>query len=329
MKKIILSIIILLIIVVVIFQKAQKLPFLSFQQRRRIMMTTYVTVHAYGENSVVSIAINRAFERMQEVADKFNAHNPDSPLYAFNQQGAPINDNEILKVIKIALDVAKKSDGAFDITVYPLVKLWGFYGENLKQVPDEEEILKTRNRIGYQHLILTATELKADQKNIFIDLGAIAKGYVISQGIETLKKSGIKSAIIQAGGDTYALGLKENKPWKIGIAHPRNTGILGYLKITDQAIMGSGDYERFFVKNDKRYHHIIDPKTGYPAKEASGVTVIYFDPVYADAWATALSVLGAKGFKIIEKIPGMEAVMVTNNGEILYTPGLKGTLGKN
>ncbi len=329
MKKIILSAIITTIIVVVLLRKIQVEPFFVLERQQRIMMTTYVTVYAHGTKPAVSVAIDHAFQRMQEVAEKFNAHNPKSPVYAFNQNGTPIKDEEILKVVKKALDIAKESSGAFDITVYPLVKLWGFYGENLFQVPTQEEISKAMKKVGYQHLIFTDTELKADKNNIFIDLGGIAKGYVIIQGIEVLKTSGIKSAIIQAGGDTYCLGYKDKKPWRIGIAHPRNNGLLGYIRVADQAIMGSGDYERFFVNQGRRYHHIIDPRTGYPAKETSGVTVIYSDPVAADAWATALSVLGTKGLKIIEKTPGMEVVMVTNTGEILYTPGLKGCLSKN
>ncbi len=294
----------------------------TLEQQRRVMMTTYVTIYAYGKKPAVSKAIDRAFQRMQEVTDKFNAHNPDSPLYAFNQNGTPIKDQELLKVIKIALDISKQSGGAFDITVFPLVKLWGFYGEDSEQIPPPDKITEALSRIGYQHLILTNGELKRDNENILIDLGGIAKGYVVGQGIEALKKAGVSSAIIQAGGDVYALGYKKEKPWKIGIRHPRKEGILGYIEVTDQAVMGSGDYERFFIKSSKRYSHIIDPKTGYPAKEAIGVTVIYSDPAIADAWGPALSILGPAGLKIVEKIPGMEAIIVTGSGKLLYTPGL-------
>lgn len=295
----------------------------SLEQQRRVMMTTYVTIYAYGKKPAVSKAIDRAFERMQEVTDKFNAHNPNSPLYAFNQNGTPIKDEEILKVVKTALDVSKQSEGAFDITIYPLVKLWGFYGENSDQIPAPDKINEALSRIGYQHLIFSNGELKRDDKNILIDLGGIAKGYVVGQGIEALKKAGVNSAIIQAGGDVYALGHKNNKSWKIGIRHPRKEGILGYIEVADEAVMGSGDYERFFIKGSKRYSHIINPKTGYPAKEAVGVTVIYSDPAVADAWGPALSILGPAGLKIVEKIPGMEAIIVTDSGKLLYTSGLE------
>ncbi|MDD5465283.1 MAG: FAD:protein FMN transferase [Candidatus Omnitrophica bacterium] len=321
MRKILLSILIIAIITVGAFwimRGSQAAP----EQQRRVMMTTYVTIYAYGSKPAVSKAIDQAFQRMQEVADKFNAHNPDSPLYAFNQNGTPIKDKEILRVIKIAQDISKQSDGAFDITVYPLVKLWGFYGEDSGQIPPADKITEALSRIGYKHLILANGQLKRDNENILIDLGGIAKGYVVGQGIQALKKAGVNSAIIQAGGDIYALGHKKEKPWKIGIRHPRKEGILGYLEVVDQAVMGSGDYERFFIKGSKRYNHIIDPKTGYPAKEAIGVTVIYPDPAVADAWGPALSILGPDGLKIVEKIPGMEAIIVTGSGKLLYTSGL-------
>jgi len=323
MRKIALALILIAIIAGIGIWKAKTDPGIYLEQQRRVLMTTYVTIYAYGKKPVVSYAINSAFQKMTETSAKFNAHDQSSQIYKFNQNGNAIKDKEILKVARIALDVARETGGAYDITVYPLVKLWGFYEENPGRLPLPEEILDAMKNVGYQHLLLTDTELKTDKENIFIDLGSIAKGYVISQGIEALKKSGVNSAIIQAGGDTYVLGYKNKKLWRIGIRHPRKNEILGYLEVNDQAIMSSGDYERFFMKDKKRYHHIIDPRTGYPAKGLSAVTVIYSDPVVADAWATALSVIGPKGFELIERIPGMEAVMVTDSGEILCSPGLK------
>ena len=323
MKK--LLVILVVVIIALAFYRMQT-PRVSGLEQRRVLMDTYVTVYALGKKPEVLKAINQAFERMQEAVVKFDAHNPQSQIYRFNQQGIPIDDQEILKVIAIALKVARESDGAFDITVYPLVKLWGFYGENLSQIPSPSKVAEALNNVGWQHLMLTEQELKSDKKNMHIDLGGIAKGYVIGQGIESLKQAGIKSAIIQGGGDLYALGSGNKKSWKIGIRHPRKNGLLGYLAITDQAVMGSGDYERFFIKAQKRYHHIINPKTGYPAENSSGVTLIYTDPVMADAWATALSVLGPPGLKIIEKIPGMEAVVVDGEGKISATAKLSGQL---
>jgi len=323
MRKTLLLVLIIAIITDAVFWIMQREPEPCLEQQRRVMMTTDVTIYAYGKKPAVSKAIDRAFERMRAVADKFNAHNPNSPLYAFNQNGTAIKDPEILKVIKTALDINQQSQGAFDITVYPLVKLWGFYGQGPDQIPPPDKITEALNHVGYKHLILSNEELKKDDKNVEIDLGGIAKGYVVGQGIAALKKAGVNSAIIQAGGDLYALGLKNKKPWKIGIRHPRKERLLGYVEVVDQAVMSSGDYERFFIRSNKRYSHIIDPQTGYPAKGAIAVTVVFSDPTVADAWGPALSLLGPAGLRIIEKIPGMEAIIVTGTGEILHTSGFR------
>lgn len=314
----------LLIVIItgISFWQAQSIFGPRLEKECRVLMDTYVTVYAYGKKPAVNYAIDRAFQRMKEVSEKFNAHDLKSPIYAFNHSNVPIRDQEILELVRIALEISQRTQGAYDITVFPLVKLWGFYGKNPEILPEQNKIREALSNVGYKHLILTQQELKKDQKNIFIDLASLAKGYVVGRGIEALRESGVNSAIIQAGGDIYALGNKQGKPWGIGIRDPRKEGLLGYVQVADQAVMGSGNYERFFIKEGKRYNHIIDPKTGYPANQASGVTVIHSDPVLADAWATALSVTGPAGLKIMETIPGMEAIMVTGSDEILYTAGL-------
>ena len=142
-----------------------------------------------------------------------------------------------------------------------------------------------------------------------------------------LKTKGVTSALIDAGGDVYALGKKGRDFWKIGIRDPRRDDILGYLEVEDLAVMGSGDYEKFFIEKGKRYHHIFDPNTGYPAEGLTGSTLIHRDPMLADAWNTAIFVLGPKrGLELVEKIPGMETMMVKSSGEIVYSSGLKDAL---
>lgn len=296
---------------------------LHLEEQSRFMMGTYVTIQAAGPGEVVSAAIDLAFERMGEIEIKFNALNPKSPLYAFNHQGAPVRDREVLDLIYVALEVSRDSQGAFDITVGPLIKLWRFSGDS-PHPPEEEEIKEALENIGYEHLVFTKEGLKADKKDVSIGLGGIAKGYAVARAAETLRAEGITSALIDAGGDIYALGRKDREQWKVGIQHPRRRGLLGYLKVSDMAVMGSGDYERFFIKEGRRYHHILDPRTGYPAEDLTSVTVIYPDAAIADAWATAFFVLGPKKtLEMVEKISDMEVVMVTSEEEILYSSGLK------
>jgi thiamine biosynthesis lipoprotein len=296
------------------------------EKQTRFMMDTYVTIYAVGPQKVTSRAVNLALDRMQEIDNKFNILNRESPLYAFNHEGLPIADQEIVKVVQTALQVAKASDGAFDITISPLVDLWGFYGD-APRLPQRQEIKDCLGKTGYQYLVVSNGKVEKRKEEIRIDLGGIAKGYAVTQAVKVLKAEGVSSALLDAGGDVYALGKRGGKFWKVGIRSPRGEDLLGYVEAEDLAVMGSGDYERFFLKDGKRYHHIFDPKTGYPAEGVSGTTLIHPDPLVADAWNTAIFVLGPqKGLEMVEKMPAMEAIMVTTAGETLYSSGLKNAL---
>lgn len=292
------------------------------EKQIRFMMDTYVTVYTIGPRAKTVPAINAALDRMQAVDAKFNSRNPGSPVYAFNVRNVPITDREILDVVKLALQIAKDTDGAFDITVEPLIELWGFYGDS-PRLPEPEEIQNCLKKVGYSNLVLSDNQLQKKKADVRIDLGAIAKGYAIGQAAEVLKDQGVTSALIDAGGDIYALGTKASEMWKVGIRNPRGDKILGYLEVEDLAVMGSGDYERFFERDGKRYHHIFDPRTGYPAAGLSGTTLVHPDPMVADGWNTALFVLGPeKGLDLVERIPGMEVLMVTTAGKVVYSSGL-------
>jgi thiamine biosynthesis lipoprotein len=296
------------------------------EKQTRFMMDTYVTVYAVGPKKATSRAIDLALDRMQELDTKFNSLNPKSPIYAFNHRSEPITDKEIVHVAEMTLEIAEASEGAFDITVSPLLELWGFYGDS-PHPPQDQEIKTCMMRIGYKYLAIKDSRLEKTKEDVSIDLGGIAKGYSVSQAAKILKEEGVGSALIDAGGDVYALGKKGRDPWKVGIRSPQGDDLLGYVEVEDLAVMGSGDYERFFDKDGKRYHHIFNPKTGYPAEGLSGITIVHPAPMLADAWNTALFVLGPeKGLELVEKIPGMETVMVTTSGEILYSSGLKNRL---
>ncbi len=298
----------------------------SLEKQVRYMMDTYVTIYAYGPKYKASLAIDHAFKRMEEIAKKFDAHNETSPVYAFNHNSIAIVDPEILLVARLALDVSKGSSGAFDITIYPLVKLWDFYKEK-KQVPSENEIKEVLNNVGYQYLIIKDGKLSSDKKGIAIDFGGIAKGYAVDQAREVLKKDGLKSAMIDAGGSICAIGTNKGKPWKVGLQHPRKEGIFGFVEVCDTALNTSGDYRRFFKVGGKRYSHILNPKTGYPVDEFSSVTVIYPNSTLSDAWSTAVFVLGKdKGLEAVKGIMGMELIMTGIDGEIFYSKGLEDKL---
>lgn len=302
-------------------------PRAKLTERTRFMMGTYVTIYAGGPEEAAARAIGQALDRMEEVDHKFHILNPQSPIHAFNRGGVPIADEEIIAVVSAALEISGRTDGAFDVTVAPLVELWGFGGES-PALPDDEAIKRCLERVGYDRIVMRDGRLEVAADGTEIDLGAIAKGYAVGEGVEVLRENGIESALIDAGGDIYALGRRGSDPWKVGIRSPRDDDLLGYLEVEDVAVMGSGDYERFFVQDGVRYHHILDPKTGYPAGELAGITVTAPDPMTADAWATALFVLGpVKGLQVVEELPGVETIMVTASGDVLTSSGLKEALG--
>ena len=335
MKKIIFAIIFILVVGGIIWglnNSSQKEP--EVIKRPRFLMDTYCTMKVLVQGEIwtretVDKAINRAFERMEQIDRKFNILNTDSPLYHFNNEGIPITDTEIIGVINIALQISKESDGAFDITVEPLVKLWGFFTDN-PQVPAKQDIEKALKQIGYRHLIVKDGKVTKDLPDLHIDLGGIAKGYGLSEAVKTLKEQGINSALIEAGGQVHAFGYIDGNPWKVGIRNPRGNGFVAGLAAADETdISTSGDYERFFEKDGVRYHHILDPKTGYPAREMMSVSVITADPTLADAWSTALFVMGPeKALKLVEQKTDMEMIVVNAKGEIKYSQRLPDKLMK-
>jgi thiamine biosynthesis lipoprotein len=285
------------------------------------MMGTYVTVFVSGPESVASDAASAALDRMEEVDDKFHTRNPESPVYAFNENDVPIADEEVVGVVRAALELSRKTDGAFDITVAPLVELWGFFGDS-PRLPGPDEVRKKLALVGYERVAIEDGELRKLVDGTRIDLGAIAKGYAVGEGVKVLQGCGINSALIDAGGDIYALGRRDGAPWKVGIRSPRGEDLLGYIEVEDLAVMGSGDYERFFMEDGVRYHHIIDPATGYPARELTGITVACPDPMMADAWATALFVAGPeRGIEIVEAEQDLETIMVKQDGTLVVSSG--------
>ncbi|MDO8489111.1 MAG: FAD:protein FMN transferase, partial [Candidatus Omnitrophota bacterium] len=257
--------------------------------------------------------------RLQEIDVKFNPINPQSPVYAFNKFNKAITDPEIISLVKRSLEISKESGGAFDITVSPLTELWGFYAKSFR-VPKDNEIKECLRNVGYWHLLFKNGELYKDNPVVKIDFGGIGKGYGLAEAARALKDNGVTSALIDLGGDVYALGKKNTKLWRIGIKSPRAEGILGYIEAKDQAVASSGDYERFFIEKSKRYHHIFNPATGYPTEGVIGVTVTHPDPVLAQAWAKIPFVLGAqKGIQELNKIKDMQAVIITDSDQIVYS----------
>lgn len=256
-------------------------------------------------------AINEAFERFKELENKFNYFNPHSELSAVNRkayaQGIEISQ-DMYQIISLALEGSQLSDGAFDITVTPITRLYGF-GTDKQQVPSGKNLNVKLQSVGWKNILLNPEQqtIRLTNKHTLLDLGGIAKGYAIDEAVVILKKHGIKNGLVNAGGDIYALGKNRGKMWRIGVRHPRNTtGNIQVIELSDQACATSGDYEQyFFDNNQKRNSHIFNPSTGRPANlenNIASVTVIAASAGRADMLATACFVLGEeKSQKIPEE----------------------------
>ncbi|HBE89319.1 MAG TPA: FAD:protein FMN transferase [Elusimicrobia bacterium] len=284
----------------------------------RPLMDTFVTVTAYGDRAAARAAADAAFDEMDRVVKVFNAHDPDSELGRLNASAgaAPFGVSpELFGLIELSLRYSELTGGAFDITVGPVLDLWR-EARRTGRIPGTKALAAARARTGWRGVILDPGErtIKFAVPGMKLDLGGAAKGFVVDKGVEELRRRGVKAALIDAGGDLRAYGRPPGRKfWKIGIKHPREKGaLLGLLKLAEPAVATSGDYERYFEKDGKKYHHIIDPVSGGPAPRSVGVTAVAPTCAEADIIATALFVMGPeKGLALLETAGGLDAAVVT------------------
>jgi len=231
-----------------------------------------------------------------------------------------------LPVLELAARMHQASGGLFDPAVGALVETWGFHGDELPAAPPDPAAIAAvlAQRARMSDLEIDGIRMRAHNTGVRLDLGGIAKGYAVDLGITRLRAAGIQNAIVNAGGDLRAIGDKHGAPWVIGIRHPRQPGLLGTLEVRgDESVFTSGDYERYFDYQGKRYHHIIDPRTGYPADGATSVTVVHDNGAEADAAATALFIAGRTGWQATARALGMKLVMLVDpQGVVHMTPAM-------
>jgi len=221
----------------------------------------------------------------------------------------------VLPLITSAQTLSTQSEGLFNPAIGQLVKLWGFHSDSRDELlppPSQTEIDALLTDLpNMNDVVIEGLSMRGTNKNLQLDFGGFAKGYAVDVAIEHLRELGIKNAIINAGGDLRAIGRHDDRAWRIGIRRPRAEGVFASVDIEgDESVFTSGDYERFFESDGKRYHHIIDPRTGYPASQTRSVTVIHRDGATADAAATALFVAGPKDWHRIARSMGIKYVML-------------------
>lgn len=192
--------------------------------------------------------------------------------------------------------------------------------------PEIEEVRETLNFVNFRNLKTHhGGRVSLRKMGMAIDLGGIAKGYAVDRAFELLKSLGYRNLVVNAGGDLRVGGSKPDGPWSIGIQHPRDPGkIMARISVSDTAVATSGDYEKFFIHQGKRYHHILNPKTGFPAEGCQSVTILAKDATTADALATALFALGPeKGYALCRRLEGVDCLIVDREGNAAVSPGLK------
>lgn len=242
------------------------------------------------------------------------------------QFNLPLN---LIPLIKQSQQLYETSEGLFNPAIGHLINLWRFheYEKTDKQPPADDEIqAMVKQAPNMFNLQLDAIKLQSNNESVQLNFGAFAKGYAIERSIQTLQKLGIKNAVINAGGDLKVIGQHKDRAWRIGIRHPRNkqTIIASVQAFDNESVFTSGDYERYFIHNDKRYNHILDPRTGYPADLSQSVTVIHNNAGLADAAATAIFVAGPQNWHRIAKRMGIKYVMlVAANGDIHINPAMQ------
>lgn len=292
-------------------------------KRTQILLGTVVEIQIRDEDEQkAENAIKKAFAEVKRIDDLFTTYNEESPVWKINNNSDTLIkvDDEIYNLLVLCDSVTQLSDGCFDVSLDNLTKAWGFYSDN-PHLPTRTAIDSALNSSGWNNIQLKENQILTRRKNVGLNFGAIAKGYAVDKAIDVLKNFGIKEALVNAGGEIRVFG----NDWLIGIQHPREiNSIIKKLKLRDISVATSGDYEQYFEKDGIRYHHIINPKTGYPAKGLQSVSVTNKSNAFADALATAVFVMGKeKGMRLIESINDTEAMIIDDEGKIFYSSGFE------
>lgn len=296
------------------------------QKQFEVMGTLSKVEFEFNDSKQADILIEKVVAEMHRIDRLMSPYKSDSELSKLNQQASQhpvIISNELFELLEKSDYYSRLTQGAFDISFSSVGYLYDFR-KHLR--PDDLQIKALTPQINYQGIRLNKANksVKFSSDKIKIDLGGIAKGHAVDRCIEILQKHGVKNAFINAGGDSRVIGKKNDRLWYIGIRHPRDEGkLIVNLPLEQVAISTSGDYERFFIEDGIRYHHIIDPKTGDSVRNSQSVTILANTSTIADALSTSIFVLGSeKGLELVNKLPNVSAIIINESGKMLYSDDL-------
>jgi len=271
------------------------------------ILDTYVEIMAKGKSKNLEGVIDSTFALMRSYEEQLSFYKGEGELRNLNHQESVEISPDIFTILTISEELYKKSDGLYDVSIGQLSEIWDF--ENNKK-PSDEMIRTALGKIGFSKIKFNDKTLTKPLE-IELNLGSLAKGYIIDKAVEYLQANEVSMGFVNAGGDIRIFG--QNQPLTIGIQHPRNerNEIIGKIDIPNMAVVTSGDYERFFEEDGVRYHHILDPKTGYPARENISSTVVAKSAVLADAWSTAAFLMNREdAVKAADETEGVEILLI-------------------
>lgn len=293
----------------------------------RPLMGTEVSVYLWHSDETAGMnAVNAVFSEVERIDELMSTYKEESRISMINREAAttPVDaGEELFDLIQRSLDISVLTLGAFDITYESVGQHYDFRERKRPSKPDIEDGLKM---IDYRLIDMNTRDgtvhFLAD--GVRINLGGIAKGYAVERGAELLRELGIAHAIVTAGGDSRLVGDRHGQPWMIGIQDPRNESLVAIrLPLENEAISTSGDYERYFDEAGIRYHHIIQPETGEPAKGMHSATIVGPDAVITDALSTSVFIMGVeKGLTLVSTLPDYEGIVIDAKGQLFYSDGL-------
>jgi thiamine biosynthesis lipoprotein len=293
-------------------------------------LNTFNTITLYGTDD--SSLIDQGIREVERLENMLSVHIPTSELAEIKNnagvQPIPVS-KETFEVVQRSIHFAKLSDGLFDISIGPIVSLWGF-DTTEGSVPSQHELDTVLPLVNYQHISMNETDqtIFLEKEGMSLDLGAIAKGYIADKAAEKLVSLGVDRAILNFGGNVVVIGEKfDGSAFNVGIRNPDETigGIIGVLQSKNSSVVTSGDYERFIEKDGNRYHHIIDPRTGFPTdNDLTAVAIVADNSFDADAISTAVLIMGlSDGIAFVESLPKTEALFISKDHTIYVTEAIK------
>ena len=304
-------------------------------ERVRVAMGSELRLTAWTADEPLAVsAFDEVFFEFDRLDDLLTVWRDDSDVQRLNAAAGdhPVAVGpEVREILGLAREASELTGGTFDATFGALSDLWKFDHDQDNRIPDPAEIRQRLPLIDYRkvHVDDRAGTAYIARKGMRVHLGGIGKGYAVDRSVDIFRKRGLNDFLIQAGGDLYASGRHGARPWRLGIRDPRGPADKSFaaIDLSNGTFSTSGDYERYFLKDGRRYHHILDPGTGEPARGCRSVTLVTDRAVFADALAKGVFILGpAKGMALIERLPNVEGVIVSSRNEVLVSSGLKDRL---